>query len=241
MYWSLNKKITKAEELYYDYSADAYYRSEAYWSKNVFSDELMRITPCLGDDSRILDIACGTGHYFEFLNSNAKIYGIDLSKNMLSCAYSRISHSNLAERVTLLKHDMNDALPFPVDHFSLIFSFGFFDEHFKLDSRVVADIYRVLKESGVFLFTVKLKRSENLLYLGKRFLKFLIFRLPNQLFIALKSVFPTLVYGYHARNKMNYYSALEVNGFKNIKIEYVKVPHPISSQPMEFYLIHATK
>ncbi|MBI4999491.1 class I SAM-dependent methyltransferase [Candidatus Gottesmanbacteria bacterium] len=125
---------------------DAFLRAAeaSIWSRQVF------LPP-------VLDIGCGDGHFSKFLfkNQGEIEVGVDIDKNELKKAkncrvYRKIVLAN-AER-----------LPFGDGSFRTVVSNSTF-EHIENDILAVAEVSRVLRKGGHFLFTVPLPRLTSVL------------------------------------------------------------------------------
>ncbi|MDS0477192.1 class I SAM-dependent methyltransferase [Natrinema sp. 1APR25-10V2] len=70
-------------------------------------------------NSRVLDVACGTGRNFQYLPSSSEIVGIDISDEMLAHARNELERLGLDGTV----HQMDaQALEFPDDSFDTVIS-----------------------------------------------------------------------------------------------------------------------
>ena len=93
-------------------------------------------------NSRILDIGCGTGNFLSILekkNKNLKLYGIDISKEMLKIAETRLKSS------TLLINSAEE-IKFK-NEFDYVFSTEAF-HHFSNQEKAVKNFYNALKKNG---------------------------------------------------------------------------------------------
>lgn len=95
---------------------------------------------------KILDLACGTGNYLEeqikyYNNYDIKWYGIDLSEQMLQKAKEKKLN---AELIYCDAHD----LPFNQEYFDYV-KVRFAIHHFENKDKVIKEISRVLKKSGI--------------------------------------------------------------------------------------------
>ena len=103
----------------------------------------------LEPDSRVLDVACGTGVLLAVLEqrySGAVAVGVDLSQEMLRVAHTKLS------KATVLVQAQADLLPLASDHFDAVISVSAF--HFmKQPNRVLAEFRRVLKPRGCLVIT----------------------------------------------------------------------------------------
>ncbi len=111
---------------------------------------LEMLTPAPGE--HLLEIGFGTGHVLARLARAAgptgKVFGIDISENMLAQATELLEREGLTERVTLACGDAED-LPYPPDSFDGIFM-CFTLELFDTPDipRVLAQCKRVLRPGG---------------------------------------------------------------------------------------------
>ena len=98
---------------------------------------------------RILDLGIGTGlASIQFSKIGIKIYGLDISEDMLNMCRSK----SFAEELKL--HDLlNDRIPYNDDFFNHIISCGVF--HFISDlSNIFSEVARIINEGGIFAFTI---------------------------------------------------------------------------------------
>jgi ubiquinone/menaquinone biosynthesis C-methylase UbiE len=114
-------------------------------ARNNLIDVLMKKACGNRRQLKILNIGAGTGDDLDILNKYGKNYVIDIDKEALS-----IIDSNLCE-----EKKVSDAcdLSYDDNFFDVVVSFDVF-EHIKEDQRAITEIYRVLKENGVLIFTV---------------------------------------------------------------------------------------
>ncbi len=102
----------------------------------------------------VLDLGCGCGRYFRFLEGAERIIGIDVSLEMLKQAKHPAGEEQIHAEVGLLCSDMFSA-EFPDHTFDLIYSCGVFGLWAPLDKFVLAKISRWLKPDGrVFLAVI---------------------------------------------------------------------------------------
>jgi len=97
------------------------------------------------NQTRILDVGCGTGENLRFLGEFGEVKGIDNSPEAI-----RFSRKRGFERVQLGRAE---ELPFPASTFDLITMLDLL-EHLKDDSQALKEAYRVLKAGGSLLVTV---------------------------------------------------------------------------------------
>ena len=100
-------------------------------------------------DKRILDLGCGTGERcIDYLNLGAsKVTGIDISENMLAVAMSKNSNPN----ITYINMPMEDLDSIDEEFDVVISSLAL---HYVEDfTGVVKNVYRLLSDGGIFLFS----------------------------------------------------------------------------------------
>ena len=113
-----------------------------------FKMQLPAILNLLGDLSgkSLIDIGCGPGAYsVEFAKRGADVFGVDFSQNMLDKARDNAETANV--ELTLQKADAH-SLPYTGESFDvavLIFMI--------LNTKIVEEAARVLKPSGLLLFS----------------------------------------------------------------------------------------
>lgn len=96
-----------------------------------------------------LDLGCGTGLVTLIASKYAKeIIGIDINNEMLNEARKKKS---LGAKLSFLKNDIIQKLPFPDEHFDFVIS-SLAINHIENVNPVFAEVYRVLKHDGVFIF-----------------------------------------------------------------------------------------
>jgi demethylmenaquinone methyltransferase/2-methoxy-6-polyprenyl-1,4-benzoquinol methylase len=99
----------------------------------------------------ILDIATGTGDLVIMMaNTSAKkIIGLDISAGMLEIGKKKIEAKKLSEKIEMVLGD-SEKMPYPDNYFDAItVSFGI--RNFETLEKGLAEIYRVLKPSGIFV------------------------------------------------------------------------------------------
>ncbi|WP_022762519.1 class I SAM-dependent methyltransferase [Butyrivibrio sp. AD3002] len=101
------------------------------------------------EGKRVLDLGCGTGERcIDYLNRGAvKVTGIDISEKMLAVAKSQ----NSDPRITYIKMPMEDIGTIDGEFDVVISSLAL---HYVEDFQgVVANVYRLLSDGGIFLFS----------------------------------------------------------------------------------------
>jgi SAM-dependent methyltransferase len=108
----------------------------------------------LGSDSRVLEVASGSGGPGLFLvrSTGCQLVGIDIHERGVEAANTAAREGGLAESATFVLHDAQERLPFADASFDAIISI---DSMNHLVDRVAAfaEWSRVLKDGGRFLFT----------------------------------------------------------------------------------------
>ena len=93
--------------------------------------------------SKILDAGCGTGNLLKILedeNKNLRLYGIDISEEMLKVARKKL-------KLVKIKLGSVEKLNFKKDFFDYIFSIDAF-HHYYNSTLVMRNFYRILKKGG---------------------------------------------------------------------------------------------
>lgn len=96
--------------------------------------------------SKILDAGCGTGNLLKILNDrndNLKLYGADISKEMLKIARKK-------EKNAKLKLESVEKLSFRKNYFDYVFSIDAFHHYYDY-TLVMRNFYRVLKKGGYLI------------------------------------------------------------------------------------------
>jgi SAM-dependent methyltransferase len=118
-----------------------------YWwyrGKKEFVRELARQAH-VKPGGRVLDLGCGTGTLFEFLEGWGRVIGLELSRDALILAHAKSS-------VPLVRAT-TDAIPFRTGSFSLIAVFDCL-EHLKNDRHALMQVRRMLAPGGVLVVSV---------------------------------------------------------------------------------------
>ncbi len=142
---------TKSEtRAFYDKIACVYDLLAEHSEQPMREVALAMLAPAPGE--RLLEIGFGTGHVLARLaravGPTGKVFGIDISENMLAQARELLERESLAERVTLACGDAED-LPYAADSLDGIFM-CFTLELFDTPDipRVLAQCQRVLRPGG---------------------------------------------------------------------------------------------
>ncbi len=136
-------------------------REEPYLEKFLRSWRFRKILPHIAHNSRVLDIGCGfNGNLLKNIEPQIEsAVGIDLS----------VDENANSEKIKLLRHDLNERLPFPDEEFDVVTTLANL-EHLKDPLQNLREIFRVLKPNGKMLLTAPT-------FGAKPVLEFLSFRL----------------------------------------------------------------
>lgn len=120
---------------------------ENFWfkAKNDLIDVLMKKVDKDKKQLKILNIGAGTGDDLEVLNKYGKNYVIDIDEKALSVIDNKLCEEKRVADACNLPYDNN--------YFDVVVSFDVF-EHIKNDQKSVNEVYRVLKNDSVLIFTV---------------------------------------------------------------------------------------
>ncbi|MFA9515864.1 class I SAM-dependent methyltransferase [Halopenitus sp. H-Gu1] len=113
------------------------------------------------DDTRVLEVACGTGRFTTMLaDHDAEVVALDISREMLEQGRRKVRDAGLADRVEFMRGDAS-RLPFPDDHFDTVLAMRFF--HLMDDPEpFIAEMRRV--SSDQIFFDTFNRRSARALY-----------------------------------------------------------------------------
>lgn len=126
----------------YDGVANSYnqrYKIGAYKPQGIASKLLNLIHET--DAKRVLEVGCGTGHWLNLLQEQARVVGIDQSLGMLRKAVE------LEGKFTLIQGDA-DLLPFRSKRFNVVYCVNAL-HHFKNPPAFIAQASELLRENGV--------------------------------------------------------------------------------------------
>jgi ubiquinone/menaquinone biosynthesis C-methylase UbiE len=143
---------------FYDMEAASYDRSR-YESKsgqrmNRFHQRVLERILAVSrfNKDNVLELGCGTGRLLPFVaDRTGTVTGIDISLSMLEVARQRINKASLKNVQVLQGNALN--MPFPDNHFDMVYSIlviNLIPDY----SRAFCEVRRVLKDGGVFLFSV---------------------------------------------------------------------------------------
>jgi len=128
----------------------------------------------VGERSVCLDIGCGSGIGALLINQYLdceKVVGIDVDPGMVTAAQQCISHppqwaQNIrTDNIEFLCEDATEST-FPDCYFDAVFLFGVL-HHIKEWKKLISEVYRMLKEGGVFSFSEETLLPDFLFRSGK--------------------------------------------------------------------------
>lgn len=136
--------LAMSKREYFDrhaYKWDQLYHSET-------DDKLKKLLNSfrLRKGSQVLDLGCGTGilfpHILKAVGRKGRLYGVDLSEQMLFEARRKYPHENI-----FLIRALAENLPFLPESVDYVIAFASFP-HFESKARAIKEISRVLKKGG---------------------------------------------------------------------------------------------
>lgn len=106
--------------------------------------------------SKILELGCGQlNDALWFVQQGFEVSGIDFSQVAIEMARKKVDTEDLTQ-LTVQCLDFSEYLPFAEGTFDTVFShysLHYFDD--RTTSHIFAEIHRVLREEGLFIFSVK--------------------------------------------------------------------------------------
>ncbi|SHO43073.1 class I SAM-dependent methyltransferase [Anaerocolumna xylanovorans] len=137
------RTVTKTKK-HFEESAEYYDESfDGKFVKPMYEHILRRLRK--EECASILDVGCGTGNVLiELANGSRKLYGVDLSENMVNIAKERLKDS-----AVIVTADAGE-LPFENNSFDILLCNASF-HHYPQPEAVLGEMRRVLKPSGVLL------------------------------------------------------------------------------------------
>lgn len=106
------------------------------------------------ESSRVLDIACGSGHTTLRIASRTgcTVHGLDIHTDAIAEATSAAEHAGLSARATFQQHDAAQPLPFVEASFDALICIDAIN-HLPNRPAILAEWARVLAPGGVLVFT----------------------------------------------------------------------------------------
>lgn len=115
---------------------------------------LQSITTSFDYEISALDIGCGSGRYFHCMKNTRTLTGIDASQFMIDEAKNPVKNNE----ITIADIDLRCGTLFDIqlseNSFDFIYSMGVLGEHASFNSIFCDKVYKLLKQNGVFYFTV---------------------------------------------------------------------------------------
>lgn len=147
-------KEEKEFEEAYDLAADNFLftRTEGkeitgFQNREIEQPTMFKLVPKNLKNKKLLDIGCGPGiHLKEYIKRGAEGFGVDISKEMIKLAKKYCPEGNF--KVSSIYN-----LEFEDNSFDILTA-SFVLDHVKDLEKVVTEVKRVLKEDGLFIFSI---------------------------------------------------------------------------------------
>ena len=158
----MHDKVNLYDNAYGNYGSDAYerVRIETYgadlgqtsWVTQEESTEIPRLLE-LTSNSTVLEIGCGSGAYALHIAGklDCGVVGVDSNANGIANA-NRLAVGQRLDRVTFKHCDVSAGLPFESKGFDAVFANDVLC-HISGRGSLLQEMYRVLKENGLMLFS----------------------------------------------------------------------------------------
>lgn len=117
-----------------------------YWWSNRYYASLVKKFATGKEDARLLEVGCGLGHMLDFLESDYKVFGLDVNEWALEQADERLPDGEF------IKRDAQDISIFPDDYFSVVVS-KHMVEHLAEPQKAIKEMCRVLEPGGLLLLS----------------------------------------------------------------------------------------
>ena len=157
-------------------------------------------------NSKILDAGCGTGNLLKILedkNANLKLYGIDISKEMLKIAEKKLKNKAKLNLVAVEKIRYKDK-------FNYVFSTEAF-HHYENQDKAMENFYKALKKNGEliivdlsFEFALAIIEFTELLESKRRY------NMANQLFRSGTSIGANVREAQNAESKADFIHKMKI-------------------------------
>ena len=102
-------------------------------------------------DNKVLDIGTGTGRIafeaYKNIGEKGYVTGIDFEQENIDFCNRKCKENNFCDNINFLNADLNNRLPFPDEHFDIIYSRSVL-MHIENKKHVLQELYRVLKPNG---------------------------------------------------------------------------------------------
>lgn len=140
----------------YDRNADRYRRDDEIEARSEnhqrLGGNLRRICRSFSYPVRVLELGCGTGRYFHWLDNTALLVGTDISPEMLRQAQHPVHASEMtAKEIRLLRSNLYET-NFDPGSFDFVYSLGVFGYGAAMTAELCGKIARWLKPGGRLYF-----------------------------------------------------------------------------------------
>lgn len=123
--------------------------------------------------STVVDLGCGPGWaMLDFARQGAKVYGLELSPGVLSCARENLKKSGLENLDRALILGNSEQTPFRKNGIDCVVATELI-EHTHNPEKLLSEIQRILKPGGYAILSFPVKPVENLIcFFSKHFFRF---------------------------------------------------------------------
>lgn len=136
-------KRSGVKPFFEDLSQRSFLLKKIYYRLTNISVKKLKTIPKISQASNILDIGCGTGdtlrYIKEYINPDAKLYGIDIDKNTYLPDFVEFKSCNIE----------HSSLPYEDNTFDIVIS-NFVLEHLQNPQKLFEESFRILKKGGYF-------------------------------------------------------------------------------------------
>jgi SAM-dependent methyltransferase len=144
---------SEAVRIFQERVYDEAYRGRAETRANIIHEKLKKLLSKFAynsvqknkNETKILDIGCGTGELLSDFTGKYACFGVDLSSSAVKKARLR--------GIQAYRHDIEKGLPFPAQYFHIIVMSEVL-EHVIQTDRVLKEVWRILNEKGWFILTI---------------------------------------------------------------------------------------
>jgi SAM-dependent methyltransferase len=126
------------------------------------AERLQKFSASFGRPVTVVDFGCGTGRYFHALQNVQRLYGIDISPFMLAEARNPVKSAAGVKDMVLLQGGVDRLAELPPGSVDFVYSVGVLAEHCVLDVELCDTVHRVLRDGGLFYFSVADKANRRL-------------------------------------------------------------------------------
>ncbi len=159
----------------YDRGADQYRRDDEIEARSEnhqrLGGNLRRMCRSFGRPVRVLEMGCGTGRYFHWLDNTELLVGTDISAEMLNRAKQPVHASQVTAReVRLIRSNLYE-MKFEPQSFDFIYSLGVFGYGAAITSELCAKIHSWLAPGGRLYFDALERRDSGRVYEMKQSMK----------------------------------------------------------------------